>query len=171
MGLFFLLSLVIFLATVGASVGLWWYHGRLLVSRANAEAELAAAKNRFEPATLQAIQVLDSRLTIAGKLLAKHTTLAPILDYLEAHTLSGIRFRTLSYNASPASGTVEVKMSGEASSYEAVALQSDAFATGNLFKQFIFSDLNLDASGNIVFQFSGTVDPAALQYVNATPLP
>ncbi len=55
-------------------------------------------------------------------------------------------------------------MNGTARSFNAVALQSDAFGKSSIFKDPIFSNLNLDQEGDVVFDFSAVIDPVRVSY-------
>ena len=58
-------------------------------------------------------------------------------------------------------------MSGQAIGYRSIALQSDLFTTRDEGKNFIdpvFSNLTLDAKGNVLFDLEFSVDPSFVDY-------
>jgi hypothetical protein len=55
-------------------------------------------------------------------------------------------------------------MGGIASSFSSVALQSDIFGENKFIQEPIFSNLNLDSKGDVIFDFSAFVDPRLLSY-------
>jgi hypothetical protein len=59
-------------------------------------------------------------------------------------------------------------MSGSASSYTSIALQSDMFGRNKYFQDVVFSNLQLDSAGNVGFDLEFTVDPAYVNYKSAT---
>ena len=61
---------------------------------------------------------------------------------------------------------MEVVLRGWAKSFNEVALQSDSFAGEKFIQEPIFSDINLDESGNILFSFSAILDPSLISYGN-----
>ena len=55
-------------------------------------------------------------------------------------------------------------MTGQAKSFNSVALQSDVFGTERSFKDPIFSNFSLNERGDVIFNFQTTVDPKLLLY-------
>ena len=55
-------------------------------------------------------------------------------------------------------------MGGQARNYSYVALQSDILGNNKYVSQHIFSDLNLDGSGNVTFNLSAVINPSLLSY-------
>ena len=55
-------------------------------------------------------------------------------------------------------------MSGQARNYAYVALQSDVLGKNKYIPQHIFSDLNLDGSGNVTFNLFAVISPTLLSY-------
>lgn len=120
----------------------------------------------FEPATIEELLRLDKRLTASHGLLRSHVALSTMFNDLESRTNVNVRFKNFKYEpAGP--GRYLVSMNGTARSFNAVALQSDAFGKSTIFKDPIFSNLNLDQSGTVVFDFAAVVDPARVSYAAA----
>jgi hypothetical protein len=59
---------------------------------------------------------------------------------------------------------VDIKMSGQATGYRAIALQSDLLTTDQVFVDPIFSNLTLDGSGNVLFDLNFSVKPSFVNY-------
>ena len=57
-------------------------------------------------------------------------------------------------------------MSGKAKSYNSVAYQAKVFSSEPAFKNAVFSNLDLDQSGNVVFEFDAQIDPSLVTYQN-----
>lgn len=119
----------------------------------------------FEPATIEELLRLDKRITASQGLLKAHTALTLLFDDLEARTGENVRFKNFSYESS-GQGKFMIVMGGTAQSFNAVALQSDAFGKSTIMKDPIFSNLNLDQDGNVVFDFSAVVDVTRINYAS-----
>lgn len=120
----------------------------------------------FEPATIEELLRLDKRLTASQGLLKTHVALSLLFDDLESRTNLNVRFRNMKYEPG-GTGRFIVTMSGNAKSFNAVALQSDAFGKSTVLRDPIFSNLNLDQDGNVVFDFTAVVDPVRVSYAAA----
>ncbi|MGI9117986.1 MAG: hypothetical protein ACR2IQ_00350, partial [Minisyncoccia bacterium] len=62
--------------------------------------------------------------------------------------------------------TVNIKITGVAKNYDAIALQSDMFAKNRFIRDPIFSNLIPTVDGNIAFDLSFSVDPSYMKYIN-----
>ena len=57
-----------------------------------------------------------------------------------------------------------MNLRGSAKNYEGIALQSIIFAENSRVKDFVFSDLNVEAGGRVSFSLKLEVDPKWLNY-------
>ncbi len=62
---------------------------------------------------------------------------------------------------------MNVKISGQAKNYNAIAAQSDILGGNKYMKNPVFSNLNLDTSGNVSFDLFFSVDPTFVKYEDA----
>ncbi len=161
-GLLFLVALIIFLAAVTLAGAVFLYQQYLKQAISSNKASLERARAAFEPALIQELERLDSRITVAGQLLGKHTAPAELLTFLADNTLQDVRFTDFNYTAS--ADKISLTMKGEAKSFAAVVLQSDAFAKTHDLHEPIFSNLNLDDRGNVQFDFAAYVEPGLVSY-------
>ncbi len=126
------------------------------------KASLEKEKKALDEGLLTEFKRLAAKLNLAGVLINKHVTVLPVFDLLSKITLETVRYTSLDYN------NTTINISGVARSYEDIAVQSNVFDQERLIKSFIFSDLNLDAQGNVVFKLVINLDPRILQYSLAT---
>lgn len=117
----------------------------------------------FEPSTIEELLRLDKRINASQTLLKSHTALSLFFDDLESRTGENVRFKNFKYE-STGQGKFAVTMGGTAKSFNAVALQSDSFGKSSIIKDPIFSGLNLDQNGEVVFDFAAVVDPTRINY-------
>lgn len=161
--IFLIISVIIFILTLAVAGGLFAYKRVLIGNIEEMNRRLAEAKNSFEPESIEQWNRLNKRIEAAKKLLVAHTVVSPIFELLENSTLATVRFDSFLYDLKD-NGTSYLTLTGRATQYTSVALQSDIFSQDRYIKNPVFSDLNPDQNGNIVFKFSATVDPALVSY-------
>lgn len=164
LNVFNLLGVVILVAAIVVSIGVFLLEQFTIQSIENKKESLERARAAFQPATIKELSRLDSRLQVGSQLLSSHIAPSKLFDVIEEETLSSVRFRDFSMSEAGA-GRLAITMGGEAQSFNAVALQSDRFGANDLFSEVIFSNLNIDASGNVVFNFSAAVDKDEILYL------
>lgn len=162
LGIFALIAIIIFLISTGAFGITYLYKQSVIKEISKLDADLARMREIFQPATVAEFKKLNNRLAAADKLINNHTTLSPIFDVLEKETLKSIYFSSFSLTKGEEGFSLDLK--GVAKNFNSVALQSDAFGKNQSIKNPIFSNLNLDEKGNVVFSVTASVDPALLLY-------
>mgnify|MGYP001601291959 CR=1 FL=1 len=167
-GLLSLISTIIFFATLVTAGGIYVYKSSLASQVTELSASLDRARSAFEPSLVETLQTLDKRFTASKEVLANHSTLSPVFTSLEDLTLKSVRFTKFTYEIPADTGVLTVKMTGSARSYTSIALQSDMLGRNKYFKDVVFSNLQLDAAGNVGFDLEFSIDPAFLNYKNVT---
>lgn len=155
---FFSLSVVAFALSLIAAGGVFAYQKVLAKRLTKMNDDLVAARAAFEPAFIAELQRMDERIEAAKKLLAGHRAVSPLFALLERETLATVRFTKFDFSELPEGG-VRLALTGEAASFNAVALQSDVFVKDGNFANPIFADFDVDKSGNVHFSFTTTVAP------------
>jgi len=171
-GIFMFIGVIIFLVSLITFGGVLLYTGSVESGIAKGNDDLERAQRNFGQFgvdQLNEITRFDLKLKTAQFLLDRHVSLLNIYNDLEALTYQTVRFKNFKYGLSD-DGKITLKMSGEARSYTdlnnyvPVALQASKFAGVPNVKDVLFSDLNLDQTGNVVFNFSATLDPKFVSY-------
>jgi hypothetical protein len=160
--LFAFISTTVFVISVVLAVGIFGYDRYLLAHIGTLGNDLTAAKQSLQPDTINALVRANQRILSTKTLLSQHVALSPFFDYLETATLKNVRFTQFLYETTDKG--IQVTMHGMARSYTDVALQSDAFNKAGFIIGPVFSDLNLDAKGNVIFAFRATLDPSIVSY-------
>ncbi len=160
---FFIIGLIIFILALAAAGGVFAYKKILIGRIADMNARLAEAKNSFEPSFIDTVNRLNKRIEAAKKLLVAHSVTSTVFDLLENDTLATVKFNSFAYDLRD-NGTGSLALAGEARNFSSVALQSDIFGQEKYIKNPVFSDLNPDQSGNIVFRFNASLDPNLTSY-------
>lgn len=110
--------------------------------------------------TILLLQRVDKKFRLAAELSQNHADLLPVFRLLEKLTLPTIAYSKFNF-AGP-----QLTLAGRATKYEDLAVQSDVFAQEPGIKEFIFSELNLDERGDVVFELQLTIEPSVFSYVN-----
>jgi hypothetical protein len=164
-GFLMIISIFVFLTVMLASGGLYLYRGMLQKNISDMDANLALAKERFEPATINRLQVLGKRLESSNIILSKHIAISPIFNTLQKLTLKTIRYSKFGYEfGNEKDSRILVKMSGQAIGYRSIALQADLFTKDKNLIDPTFSNLSLDDKGNVLFDLEFSVDPSFVDY-------
>ncbi len=162
-GLVFLISLLIFVASLVAAGASFAYTQYLNNAIASKSKSLALAEGAYDPGTIQDLVRLDDRLSQAKILLGAHVAASGIFAFLSSQTLTNVAFNTFDYTLGD-DGSAKISMAGSADSFSTVALQSDQFGGNKLLKDVVFSGITADATGRISFNVSATVDSSVLSY-------
>ncbi len=164
-GLLTIVSLFILFTVLLTSGGLYFYKGIMTKKIATMKSDLERAQNRFEPAKIKELQILDKRLTSANQILSKHIAISPIFEALQEVTMKSVRYTKFGYDFGEGrDAKINIKMSGVTLGYSFLALQSDLFATNKNFIDPVFSNLALTENGNVTFDLNFSVDPAFVDY-------
>lgn len=159
-----LIAFIVFLASLIAAGGAYFYRESVKTDIEEFKRSLAVAKNQFEPSLITELQILDKRLNAATTILEKHIAVSPIFVLLEEVTLPTVRYSDFSYEVDTTTNLVNVTMKGEAKGYNFIALQADLFDDNKFIKNPIFSDFVLDQTGNIDFNLTFSVDKSLVSY-------
>ena len=168
-GVVFLITLIIFIGIVALAVSAFLYQQFLVQDISRKKSSLERARAAFDPNLIQELSRLDDRIEASNSILDNHQTVSSLFDLLESITLKSISFDNFSYKTDE-TGRVSIVMDGKASSFGSVALQSDEFSDNKFIEEPIFSNLNLDNKGNVVFNFVAFVNPQLVLYKNFIPI-
>ncbi len=158
------ISVFLLIASIAATGGLYFYKQLLSKNITQMASDLNLAKNRFEPARIAELQVLDKRLRASNDILSKHVAMSPIFQLLQDTTLPTIRFSNFTYSLDETNTKVQVKMRGVAVGYRSIALQGDLYTQNKNFIDPVFSNLTLDDKGNVTFDLAFTVEATFVDY-------
>jgi len=169
--LFLLLSIIVFLVSLGLGGWIFIQKDLLIKNISAAEEVIKSNQGAFELDTIESMIRLDSRIKIAKNLLSNHVSISPVFSFLEDKTLKSVRFKTFSFSSAgkDESGTASIKvtMTGQARDFKTIALQAEEFGNinyRNIIKNPVFSDLNLTNDGSVSFSASMLVVPSFLSY-------
>jgi len=169
-GLIFLIALLIFIASLVAAGAAFLYQQYLQNAIVSKSHSLALAQGAYDPAVIQDLERLDTRINQAEILLKSHIAASGLFAFLSTQTLQNVYFTAFTYELKP-DGSVSLTLQGVADSFSTVALQSDQFGNSKYLKDVIFSSIAVAQNGTVTFGVSATVDPSVVSYVNSLGLP
>jgi len=164
-GLLMGISGIIFIFSILSSGTIFLYNRYLMSEIENMSGVLEREKGSLEKEIIIELSKIDKRIEASKKILDKHMTLAPLFELLEQNTLKAVRFKQLFLN--PVDGKWVLTMSGTASSYATIALQSDIFGENSNMSELIFCNLGVGTDGGVIFDISVNIDSRLLSYRNS----
>lgn len=167
MGLFLLISIVLFVLSLAGAAGVFAYEGLLNAQVASRDDQLRRAEGAFEPRVIEDLSRLDNRLLRARELLQRHLAPSGIFDFLSQATLEQVQFTKFSYRIE-GQGSAVISLTGSADTFSTVALQSDQFGSARLLKNVVFSNVVQGGVGGnankVSFEVKAELDPSLFIY-------
>ena len=158
--LYYAALFILGVAVVGA--GLTFAYGLFLNNvKDSRQARLHTAEQSINNETVTDFIQLRNRIQTATVILNQRIRVSQFFDALEALTLQNVRFKTLTFSVGN-DRSAKITMSGAARSFNALAVESSAFAHNDNFKRSIFSGIAADKSGVVSFTLNAELAPKLL---------
>jgi hypothetical protein len=151
-GLFFLVSLLVFMATGAVSGGIFLYQKHLQQEIDKKAFILSEMEENLELELITTLTKLNQKINSAKTILNNHINILPIFELLEKSTLKNVEYS--SFNYSFKKDIVELRLIGSAASYETLALQSDVFGELEHLNNPVISNIALNKENKISFTFT-----------------
>ncbi len=161
--LFFLIAMLIFVASIVAAGGAFAYEQYLGQSITGKQSELAKYEKAYDLENIQLLSRFDKRINNAKALLIKHIAPSSLFSYLGTQTLEKVQFTGFDFSLTQ-DGSASVVLAGVADTFATVALQSDQFGASRVLRDVVFSGVTLGGDGRVSFAVTFNVDPAVLLY-------
>src|SRR3989344_6072165 len=158
----FIAAILFFLALAG-SVSLYFYKALLNKRISAMDTELKRIESQFDESFVADVSRLDRRILASKEILSGHLPVSPFFLLLEDITIKSVRFNKFQFSVGEEK-TYEVKMSGQATGYRAIALQASLFGGQASIVNPIFSNFVLDDKGSVSFDLSFNLDSKFLSY-------
>ena len=163
MGLFFLLALFVFAASLVAAGGAFAYEGYLNSQITRKDGDLRRAEGAFDAGAIQDLVRMDARLAQARALLRSHVSPSAIFSFLSTVTLEKVQFNSFDLAVNK-NGGATMTLSGTADSFSTVALQSDQLGASKVLRDVLFSGITVAETGKVSFTVNAGVDPDLILY-------
>jgi hypothetical protein len=157
------LVISIFIFSIIAAVGLYFYEGIVKSDIQNLESQLANAEKNIDKKTIDEMSQFGKKLDLIKSIVYKHQVISGFLGSLASSTVSAVQFTDFNYG-NLEEGKLTVTLRGNALSYAAIALQEQVFSQNKYFKSVSFSNLNLTDKGIVSFDLAISVDPKISLY-------
>ncbi len=165
MGLFMLLSILIFVTSLVAAGAVFAYTQFLKSSIAFKQDSLSKAQNAYDPGVIEDLIRLDDRIVESRNVLGAHVAPSAVFAFLSNQTLENVQFGKFELKMNNEEGGTTLSLEGQADNFSTIALQSDQFGASKVLKDVIFSDLVISAeTGRVTFTVTAAVDPPFLLY-------
>lgn len=157
------LAALLFLVSVGAYTGLYFYHDFLSREIQKKTGEIGTAQRALNSSPeIGKAKVFNARADLARTLLGKHIVVSPLFDFLSQNTLESVLYKD--FNFKDEEGVVTVSLKGEAPRYSSLAYQSDVFRANKNLLGFSVENIELTKEGNVTFGLTMVFDRAFLSY-------
>lgn len=162
-------AIVVFLATLLLSVGVFFYQQYSEKKLVEKKDSLTEIKKTFKEEDIESIRRFERRISAAQELLNNHISLARLFDAVESRTQTNTQLSSFSYERNP-SGSAQVALSGSAETFNTIALQEREFGKEKVFEKdsLIFSGIAIseseDAVRTVSFEVSGNVATKEIAY-------
>jgi len=163
------LVLLFFILTLILSGGLYAYKIFIAKKLITIDAQLRRSEKSFDEGLISDIQSLYKRITASKEVLNNHVVVSPLFKVLEKNTLRSVRFNQFDYTFKRDVSKIEVKMTGQASSYTALALQASLLGKEKGFINPVFSNLDVDQKGRVTFNLNFSIDKQFIAYEDNLP--
>lgn len=157
------------LSIVGA-VGVFGYGEYLKGVEKSKAAELDAAEASVTTEAVEDFIRSRDRFEAAAGMLDNHVALSNFFDLLEAVTLVNVRYSAFSFGTLE-DGTAEIRLSGSARSFNALAAQSASFSKDKDIRRAIFSGIEVAENGTVSFDIDAQLDADLLAFAVDAPEP
>src|SRR3989344_1353848 len=160
-GLLLIIAVLILVISLALWVGTYFYRGLLENQVKGLEASVEKERQALDQPTIVQFQRLNDKLKVARDLLDKHVSLVPVFKMLEELTLPTVGYTSFDFKPKA------IALSGLAASYEDVAIQAEIFGQDKKrIQSFVFSDLDLDAKGKVIFKLTIIPEDGLTSYSN-----
>lgn len=160
--LFSTVATILFILTLGAWGGLYFYKSNLNNEIVRLKQDIADTREAFEPETINELIDFSNSIKSTNQLLQNHISVSALFDSLQSLTVRPIQFIEFSYSEISGQVLVEIVMQG--ASYAAFAQQSEIFKNQSFIINPEFSDFIVTESGAVEANFSALIDKSILSY-------
>jgi len=172
-GLFLLISIVIFLISVGIAGWVYLEKDRLINNIAEQKNTINTNRNTFKDSTvtIEEFVRLNSRIESSKELLSRHISVIPLFDFLQGSVLKSVRLNSFVFSSvgvdANGNNNIKVDVSGTAADWKSMAAQVDELSkpeNKKVIQDSKISNLSLTANGSVVFSLSTSFNPDFLIY-------
>lgn len=158
-----LIAWILISVSVLSSIGVFAYQQILKSNIASMAESISRAEQLFDSGLIVELKELDIRLSSANELLKKHLDFSRLFKYLGDTTLPDISYESFRFDARD--GVPIVAMTGEATRFTPIAIQSDVYGQNEFMENHVFSSFSLTNRGTILFDLTFQINEEELAYI------
>jgi len=168
-GTWFYVALLVFVAAIVASIGMFMYLRILTSSIESQKHALDESYAQFDTGSLSNFIIEDARLRHATTLLQEHVATSELFLRLEDLTLRDVVYEKLQYKKESESGGMEVVFTGKTKEFDYVEAQIKKFESDDFFRmsEVISMALLEDEDKNVQFGVVTKFDPMLVSYTQS----
>jgi hypothetical protein len=159
-----IIMVAIFLATVGAGVGIFLYKIAVQKQIDFQIADLKKSKEEFNPKFLKEAGRLNTKIITIKTLFDNHQAPSAIFDLIEKVTIETVRYDSFKYSKGKSDKAISLEASGVGLGYESIILQSDELGKTGSLKDTIFSSNQKNDDRSVGFSLKTKVEAALVLY-------
>ena len=160
----FIASLV-FIVAVVASGGVYAYSFVLQDQIDQKGIELTEARKLLNLQQIDNYKLLDERLSTAWTLFRDHKITSSFFTLLEDTTLHNVQFNSYRFESSDGESELQISLIGQASDFNALALQADVFERQNLIRDTEFESIEILEDKSILFTLKTHLDSEEVAFI------
>ncbi len=158
-----ILAMIVFMASILASGGLFLYTKVQEKSLADLKASMSLEKESFNESIIKDLILASDQIKAVKNLLDNHLILSNIFAVLQSSTIQNINFTEISFETKN-EGFVKVSFKGLTTSYDYIAKQSELFKSTGFLNEVSFHNIEVDKDGNLVFEGTLSVNIESTLY-------
>src|SRR3989344_1268957 len=169
--LFMTLAGFLFIVSLLAAGGMYFWKSYLLSSQESYKTQLAEREKQFNADLIEELKSQNVKIDLPKNLIDKHLAASQIFDIIGRLTIENVRFLSMDMTAGATSNDgIKINLKGNGTCLSAVAFHSDVlgqlerYGLRKVVKNPILSDPSIDTDRTVSFGLTATVDPVNLSY-------
>lgn len=155
---------ILFLAAIGLT-GAAFVYERFIEDRVGKKGiALTVEKNKLNLDNIEAYRVLADRLSTAQTLLNNHKATSKLFEMLNEKTLHNVVYSGFDIKDNVDGTNPKIAISGQATSFNALTVQTDAFKNEDIITDIRFGRISLSEDGSIEFELLADLAAKELLY-------
>lgn len=157
--IFFLFSILVFLATCGTWIGVYLYAGRVLNQNSDLRSQIASFQEDLDPNLLKELISISNKLASARALIQKHTITSSVFEFLEKNTHPKVSYSSIGYSSQART----MDFAATAANFAVLARQISVFESSQFVEKVTFGGLSLNEKGDVGFKLGITFRPELIR--------
>ena len=164
---FYWIGIVAFFVAILLAVGLFVFERFVLLGQVEQKKEAIKKEiEAFDPELTKTLTILKQRIDSGENLLDRHISASAVFELVEKNIVKGVYFNNFVFTANPGE-KVTIEGVGESPSYAVLAFQSEVLKKSELILNPIFSHIDLNEKGRVIFSLNAEISPKVVSYAKS----